>query len=99
MDGREIAGILLILAGVAWFFLAGWGPPLRGEQAASKNPISELIDALREWVARLPAKYVPGVVLIAFGVLLLLWGPITQDAEGEAFSPPNAHSLAQPWSR
>ena len=72
MSAADIGGLVLIGAGVIWFFLVGWGPPPRGIAAkGEQNPLLRLLDIIREQVNRLPQRYVPGAVLVLLGVLLL----------------------------
>ena len=77
MDGLQIAGLVLVVAGVLWFFVVGFLKEPIGAATLTKssNPFTAFLEWLAKLVDKLPNKYLPGVVLIAFGALLLIpWG-------------------------
>ena len=70
MDAADIAGLGLVLAGIAWFFLVEWGGTRR--RTRGEAPSSPL-ETVLQWASQhLSRKFLPGVALIAFGVILLL---------------------------
>ncbi|HVF06400.1 MAG TPA: hypothetical protein VNA20_16275 [Frankiaceae bacterium] len=71
MSGKEIGGLILITAGVAWMFLAQLGYLTRRRRAAGGVETAALDDIIKELVKRLPTLQVPGAVMIAFGAYLL----------------------------
>lgn len=69
MSAGQIAGIVLIVAGIAWMFIVFFVPQprtRRGDQAGA-GPW----DAIVEIIKRLPAPYLPGALMIIVGALLL----------------------------
>lgn len=68
MDVGQIAGLVLIAAGIAWMYIAYFVPP----PAAGPGPeAAGPWDAIVAIIQGMPARYLPGALMIIVGGLLL----------------------------
>jgi hypothetical protein len=75
MDLAQVAGLLLVLAGIAWMFLIQfWSGRERGaERGEGESGPLAMIKALLDWASEnLQRKFLPGVFLIGAGIVLFV---------------------------
>ena len=68
MSVTQVVGVILVLAGIAWMFVAYLVP----EPQARARGQGGIWDAIVETIKRMPARYLPGTLMILVGVVLLL---------------------------
>jgi hypothetical protein len=75
MDLAQVAGLLLVVAGIAWMFLIQFwsGRERGGARGEEESGPLALIKGLLDWASEnLPRKFLPGVFLIVAGIVVFV---------------------------
>lgn len=98
MDTRQVLGFLLVLAGLLWLFAIR---RRSDEKALSESPDAPNSDqgwsrSLNSVAERLPNRFLPGVILLIIGALLLVpWNNVLGSQESGPCCPPGAQSESE----
>lgn len=93
MDVRQLVGLVLAIAGVLWLLVISRGSDEVGSSSLSgaQNSGQPFLRWLNAVAEKLPNRFLPGVILLILGALLLLpWNSVFGSDSTAPCCPPGA---------